>query len=146
MVTRNKELVCAYGVMGGYMQPQGHLQVLTYVYSACPVLILSNIIHYTHSPQAAIDAKRFCIGSHGPNQPGAEKWWNRTIAIEAGIGQAVYDELLAMGHKLELVEGDKQVLFGKGQLIQRRTDKRTGKLIWGAGSDPRGDGQAVAQI
>jgi len=30
MVTQGKELVAAYGVMGGYMQPQGHLQVLMY--------------------------------------------------------------------------------------------------------------------
>lgn len=68
------------------------------------------------------------------------------MAIEDGIDAKVIEELKDMGHEIELVKGNEQVLFGKGQIIQRRTDKRTGRLVWGAGSDPRGDGAAVAQI
>ena len=52
----------------------------------------------------------------------------------------MHEQLVAMGHEFELIKGNKQVLFGNGDLIHRRADKLTGMKIWGDGSDPRGDG------
>jgi len=48
MATRGEELFLSYGVMGGFMQPQGHVQVLLNVLRGMTV-------------QAALDAPRFCI-------------------------------------------------------------------------------------
>lgn len=51
----------------------------------------------------------------------------------------------AMGHDARQVSGLKRSMFGRGQIIQKLTDK-SGKTIWAAGSDPRADGHASAQI
>ncbi|KZP02058.1 hypothetical protein FIBSPDRAFT_809037, partial [Athelia psychrophila] len=61
MATRGEELFLSYGVMGGYMQPQGHVQVLL------------NILR-GFTAQAALDAPRFCISAGLPDS--AEKGWN----------------------------------------------------------------------
>lgn len=37
-------------------------------------------------------------------------------------------------------------MFGRGQIIQKKTDKATGRTLWAAGSDPRGDGHATPEI
>lgn len=106
----------------------------------------SNMLHHRHHPQAALDAKRFCIGSLAWSVPGKEQFYNRVVALEDGIDPGVIEKLRAMGHKIEVIKGNEQVVFGKGQIILRTTDPRTGKLIWAAGSDPRGDGCALPQI
>ena len=51
----------------------------------------------------------------------------------------------AMGHDARIATGLKRSLFGRGQVIQKLADK-SGKTIWAAGSDPRADGHAAAQI
>ena len=51
----------------------------------------------------------------------------------------------AMGHDARLVTGLGRGMFGRGQVIQKLNDK-SGKTVWAAGSDPRADGHAAAQI
>ena len=47
LITKNNKLVSSLGVMGGFQQPQGHLQVI------------SNMIDLNMTPQASLDAPRF---------------------------------------------------------------------------------------
>lgn len=55
-------------------------------------------------------------------------------------------ELVAeMGHDARRAAGLKRSLFGRGQVIQKLNDK-SGQTVWAAGSDPRADGHAAAQI
>ena len=119
MVTREDgTLYASYGVMGGFMQPQGHVQVLS-------VLVDDGL-----DPQSALDLPRFCID--------AEESGGR-VALEEGISSDVFSSLEKMGHPVYLVSGYDRSLFGRGQVILR--DAATGVLT--AGSDPRADGCAM---
>ena len=111
-------LFASYGVMGGFMQPQGHVQVL------------SALVDDGLDPQSALDLPRFCIDVE---QAGGR------VALEEGIPAQVVDELEAMGHPVYSVRGFDRSLFGRGQVILR--DPETGVLC--AGSDPRADGCAM---
>ena len=103
----------AFGVMGGYMQPQGHLQVI------------SRLIDFHQNPQAALDAPRWQVTRE------------KKLALEPGFSQAICDELQRRGH--EIIRAEKQtVLFGGGQIIYRMPNG----LYCGA-SDLRRDGQVV---
>ncbi|HEX9582693.1 MAG TPA: gamma-glutamyltransferase [Gemmatimonadales bacterium] len=82
----------AFGVMGGSMQPQGHVQVLL------------NLLVFGMDLQQAIDAPRF------------RHFAGRRVAIEAPVGDAVRRALAAMGHELE---GEAQVSFGGAQAVMR---------------------------
>ncbi|KAL1405692.1 hypothetical protein Q8F55_007358 [Vanrija albida] len=135
MVTKDNDLFMSYGVMGGPMQPQGHVQVLT------------TLLHRGRDPQLSLDAKRFCVGGTGLwGQNAKEALHNRSVAIEHGVDPVVIQQLRDLGHELELVKGPEQQFFGKGQVILRTVDERTGKRVWAAGSDFRGDGCALPQI
>jgi gamma-glutamyltranspeptidase / glutathione hydrolase len=113
-----------YGVMGGFMQPQGHVQVLL------------NTISFKHNPQTALDAPRFCIGAEGiPGDP-----YERTVFLEEGIGESVCQELKEMGHDAKIVKGYGRRVFGRGQLIRAHAEDEV--TVYSAGSDPRGDGAA----
>lgn len=114
----NDELFAVFGVMGGFMQPQGHLQVVT--------ALLDDHL----DPQAALDRPRFCIQAE--NSPAV-------VALEEGIPPQTIQELQSMGHSVETVRGMGRALFGRGQIILR--DSETAAL-WG-GSDPRADGCAM---
>ena len=118
MMTRDGELHGPFGVMGGFMQPQGHLQVVT------------NMVDYGMGPQEALDAPRFCIldGTSGGK-----------VSLEEGIPVETMAALARMGHEVIPVAGPNRISFGKGQIILR--NPKTGALT--AGSDPRGDGQAL---
>lgn len=133
MVTKDDELFMSYGVMGGVMQPQGQVQVLL------------SLLHNGRHPQLALDAKRFCVGGTKWHLS-KEAFYNTAVALEHGVDPAVARKLEEMGHEIERVEGADQIIFGKGQLILRTVDPVSGRRIWAAGSDYRGDGCALPQI
>ncbi|KAK0538451.1 hypothetical protein OC835_001432 [Tilletia horrida] len=145
MATRGKDLFLSFGVMGGEMQPQGHVQVLL------------NMLHRGFTPQASLDAPRFCIGAGMPDAASsgtAEGKNSSVVFLEEGIPEEVGEALRKMGHRIEFRSGFGRALFGRGQIIQRlgTTVRRDGagddhgRVVWAAGSDPRADGQAVAQV
>ena len=114
MATRDDELYLCYGVMGGFMQPQGHLQVMT------------NMVDFGMDPQAALNALRFqVIGD--------------TTLIEEGLAPEVIGGLQSLGHQLQMIRGHARVGMGGGQVIQRNPESGA---LW-AGSEPRKDGCAV---
>lgn len=136
MVTRGDQLYMSFGVMGGFMQPQGHVQVLL------------NILR-GYTVQAALDAPRFCI-SPGSAETQSQNTGiagdiNSEVYLEEGISQITVNELQALGHDTRIATGFQRAMMGRGQIVQKVTDK-SGKLVWAAGSDPRADGHAVAQI
>ncbi len=134
MVTRtsDRSLHTVFGVMGGFMQPQDHVQVLL------------NMLAFGLSPQAALDAPRICIGVAIPGKAiDPSKTIDRTVYLEEGISETVARELEAMGHETKLVTGHGRSLFGRGQVIRVDRDVVDGKTVYSAGSDPRGDGAAV---
>jgi len=116
-----EELYASYGVMGGFMQPQGHVQVL------------SALVDKGLDPQAALDLPRFCIDV---DEAGGD------VAVEDGIPNEIMAQLEKMGHPVYRVSGYERALFGRGQVILR--DSESGVLT--AGSDPRADGCAMTLI
>jgi gamma-glutamyltranspeptidase/glutathione hydrolase len=114
-------LYACFGVMGGFMQPQGHIQVVV-------ALVDDNL-----DPQAALERPRFCISS---GKPAGE------VSLEEGIPAEVMAELTEMGHPVTPVSGYERSVFGRGQVIQR--DSKSG-VLWG-GSDPRADGCAMTTL
>ena len=84
----------AFGCMGGYMQPQGQLQ------------IASRIEDHRANPQAALDAPRWQVSE------------GLTLDVEPGFPQATLDELARRGHAVK-VAAEKSISFGRAQCIQR---------------------------
>ena len=115
------------GLMGGGMQPQGHVQVLV------------NIADYGMNLQEAGDAARF--NHDGGRQPtealgGPTADPLGTLYVEPGIPDATVEALRAMGHKVEVI--DNGIMFGGYQAIARDPD--TGVLT--GATEMRKDGQA----
>ncbi|KAH9004328.1 gamma-glutamyltranspeptidase [Lactarius hatsudake] len=136
LATRGDDIFMSYGVMGGFMQPQGHVQVLL------------NMLR-GFSPQAAVDAPRFCISTETSdavvrNGDQASEI-NSEVYFEEGISPDTVEKLRAMGHDARILSGFARGMFGRGQVIQKIKDK-SGRTVWAAGSDPRADGHAAAQI
>lgn len=127
MVTNpaDNSLHTVFGVMGGFMQPQGHVQVLL------------NMLGFRHSPQAALDAPRFCIGA---GHPGSNRDADQIVYLEEGISESVARGLEQMGHKVKILGGFERNMFGRGQTIRCHHDG--GRPVYSAGSDQRGDGGA----
>jgi gamma-glutamyltranspeptidase/glutathione hydrolase len=109
-----------FGVMGGFMQPQGHVQV--------GLALMADGL----DPQAALDLPRFCL-EDGNASDG--------VALEEGIPLQVMSSLAEMGHPVRPVSGWGRALFGRGQVILRESG---GTLS--AGSDPRADGCAMTLV
>ena len=111
-------LYASFGVMGGFMQPQGHMQVVL------------SLVDDRQNPQATLDRPRFCITDGTPEGQ---------VLLEDGIPPEVLLELGRMGHMVNTVRGFERSAFGRGQIICR--DSSTGVLC--GGSDPRADGCAM---
>jgi gamma-glutamyltranspeptidase / glutathione hydrolase len=50
-----------------------------------------------------------------------------------------------MGHNIEVLSEFERFTMGRGQIILKKPDPN-GRVLWAAGSDPRADGLAIAQI
>jgi gamma-glutamyltranspeptidase/glutathione hydrolase len=96
-VTRGNEPVMAFGVMGGFMQPQGHAQVMV------------RLADYTQNPQAALDAPRWRVDG------------GLKVAVEPGFDESIYDALAKLGHDVDRVRR-RTVAHGGGQAIYRMAD------------------------
>jgi gamma-glutamyltranspeptidase/glutathione hydrolase len=116
--------------MGGFMQPQGHVQVLLNQYV------------FGMNPQEALDAPRFCIGKGMPTDDGEVE--STIVSVEEGISPEVVQGLRQMGHTVQVVTGHSRSLFGRGQII--RISNEEGLRVYSAGSDPRADGAAFPMI
>jgi len=92
-ITRNGEPVGPMGVMGGYMQPQGHVQMMT------------NLADYRLNPQQALDAPRW--------------QWTRgnRFLVEPGFPPHLVKQLAARGHTVSFAAHERD--FGRGQMILR---------------------------
>lgn len=114
MILRDGKPWMSYGVMGGHMQAQGHVQVAL------------NCIDFGMNVQEALEAPRYRIMG------------GREVALERAVPQAVRDELGFMGHELWPL-GARNVSYGGGQCIL--IDHERGVLQ--GGSDYRKDGCAM---
>ena len=95
-LTKDGEPVGPFGVMGAFMQPQGHVQVIT------------NTVDYLMNPQEALDAPRW-------------QWIRgKEIQLEAGVDKEVIAGLKARGHKVQVVTDLSN--FGRGEIIWRTKD------------------------
>jgi len=122
------DLFCAGGVMGGFMQPQGHLQVF------------SAMADFGLSPQAALDLPRFCLQGVDSTVAGAGTLRGAAVLLEEGVPAGTAEALRAKGQNVvEGVSGWDRTVFGRGQVIRR--DPKTGVLF--GGTDPRSDGCAL---
>ncbi len=102
--------------------------------------VLLNMLEFGMNPQEALDAPRFCI-LPPPQIPGAEHDAGG-VALEEGISESAVSELESLGHRvIGPVKGHKRGVFGRGQIISLRP--AGGNMVWWAGSDGRGDGQAI---
>ena len=117
MITKNSNLVSSLGVMGGFQQPQGHLQVI------------SNLIDFGMNPQEALDSERFSVSIE-----------NDTLFVENSFNPDVVAALKLKGHSVSINSGFDRGLFGGGQIIVRDNDEG---VLFG-GSDPRKDGLSVS--
>jgi len=122
MVTKDDKPVFSFGVMGGAMQPQGHVQ------------ILANIIDHGMNIQQAGDAPRF--RHTGSSQPTGEVMTDGgRVSLESGVPAEAARELLKMGHHVVRANGG----YGGYQGIW--WDRENDVLI--GGSESRKDGSAA---
>jgi gamma-glutamyltranspeptidase/glutathione hydrolase len=109
-LTKGKEAVGTFGVMGGFMQPQGHVQVIM------------NTIDFHLHPQAALDAPRW-------------QWVkDKTVEVEHSFPHHMAAALAEKGHDIRIALEPNS--FGRGQIIWR--DKESGVLV--GGTESRTDG------
>lgn len=109
-LTKEDRPVGPFGVMGGFMQPQGHVQVVM------------NMIDFGLNPQAALDAPRW-------------QWLEgKVIEVEPSFPDHLAQSLMRKGHVIRRASSSGG--FGRGQIIVR--DEQNGVLI--GGTESRTDG------
>jgi gamma-glutamyltranspeptidase/glutathione hydrolase len=119
---KDGEPFLSFGVMGGGMQPQGHVQVL------------SNIVDFGLNVQAAGDAARY--RHYGSSSPTGEAMEGRgTLRVESGVDEDVVRALRGRGHDVSVGSGG----YGGYQAI--RWDPEA-EVYWG-GTEMRKDGIVV---
>ncbi len=92
-LTKDGKAVGPFGVMGGFMQPQGHVQVVM------------NTIDFGLNPQAALDAPRW-------------EWESgKRVNIERSTPEHLFHGLAALGHDVSW--SNNRLAFGRGQIIWR---------------------------
>lgn len=95
-ITKDAKAVGPFGVMGKYMQPQGHFQVV------------SNLIDNNLDPQQSLDKYRW-------------QWIEgKTVWVEKDFPEDIAKELLDRGHDIKIVEDSGS--FGRGQIIIKKDD------------------------
>jgi gamma-glutamyltranspeptidase/glutathione hydrolase len=120
-ITKNGKPFMSFGVMGGSMQPQGHVQILI------------NMVDFGMNVQEAGDAPR--MRHAGSSKPTGEKMTNGGVLnLESGISNETKRELKKKGHKIEVSLGG----YGGYQAIMRDENG----VYYGA-SESRKDGQAA---
>ncbi|MFH5836041.1 gamma-glutamyltransferase family protein [Proteiniclasticum sp. C24MP] len=91
MLLKESKCIGVFGVMGGYMQPQGHLQVM------------SSLLDFNLNPQAALDCPRW-------------QWIReKEILVENTFDEKMVEELKMKGHEINVTEDNSH--FGRGQMI-----------------------------
>jgi gamma-glutamyltranspeptidase / glutathione hydrolase len=121
-VTKNNKPWLSFGLMGGSMQPQGHVQ------------ILMNLIDFGMNLQEAGDVPR--INHEGSSQPTGTKMTDSGwVNLETGFDYQVIRELMKMGHRIKFDVGG----YGGYQAIMWDD---VNKVFYGA-SEFRKDGQAA---
>jgi gamma-glutamyltranspeptidase/glutathione hydrolase len=121
-VTRDGKPWISYGVMGGDMQPQGHVQVLI------------NLLIFGMNLQEAGDAARFHhAGSSEPT--GTVMTRGGTLALESGVSDEIRRDLVRRGHRIV----DRVGYFGGYQAVMRDPD--TG--VYAGATESRKDGCAL---
>lgn len=121
-ITKNGEPWISFGVMGGDMQPQGHVQIVV------------NLIDFKMNLQEAGDAPR--IYHTGSSEPTGEQMTNGGILnLESGIRTEVIQKLMSMGHVIQWNFGG----YGGYQAIMWDSKNK----VWYGASESRKDGQAA---
>lgn len=115
-LTKDGQPAMSFGVMGGDMQPQGHLQTLV------------RMLDYGHNPQAACDAPRWRFNLQ------------KKLNLEPGVPADTVRGLQQLGHGLDDLQDSYQD-FGAGQFIWRLGDPAVEG--YAAASDSRRDGLAA---
>ena len=116
IATKKEDLWLSFGVMGGFQQPQGHLQVVM------------NMVDFGLNPQQSLDASRFRVDLDSDS-----------VWLEDDVPENIREELKSLGHDIKVMSGHQRVQFGGGQIIEKNTD--SGILV--GGSDSRKDGCVV---
>lgn len=126
MLMKDSEPVMAFGVMGGYLQPQGHVQILV------------NIIDLGMNVQQAGDAAR-AVHQAASQPTGGKMDDGGTVFMESGIDKAVVEELERRGHRINQGKHPYIGAVGGYQSVWRDPDSR----VYHGASEMRFDGAAL---